>query len=146
MTTNKIYGNSSEYDELKTWLEKNKPDALGYMYSRQEEGAFPIGMFSSEIDRWLIDNCPFKWLVDTLKCHYNLKNEEYQIKPLFTISETPNQLPFKNHFTFNLKGKELLRISETGIKFNLENFVDYTPNDFAREFVRIVEEWKALNK
>lgn len=43
-------------------------------------------------------------------------------------------------FCFSLKDKEIIRISEEdGIKFSLENFPDWTPDDFAKAFVDILQ-------
>jgi len=42
--------------------------------------------------------------------------------------------------TFSLEDKELLYITPQGMKFNRENFSDYTPDNFAREFMYILEE------
>ena len=45
-------------------------------------------------------------------------------------------------FRFGTSAKELLRISAQGeIKFNTEDYPDFLASDFAREFVKIVENY-----
>jgi hypothetical protein len=41
---------------------------------------------------------------------------------------------------FFIEKKELLRMTPKGIELNRENFPDFKPDDFAREFLFILEE------
>jgi len=46
--------------------------------------------------------------------------------------------------TFSLEDKELLQITPQGIKFNRKGFSNYKPDDFAKEFMYILESHFAL--
>lgn len=35
--------------------------------------------------------------------------------------------------------KKIITINDLGIRFHLDNFPDYSPDDFAKEFIRILE-------
>ncbi len=48
----------------------------------------------------------------------------------------PNEDP---SFIFNNEAGWIMRIEKTGIKFNREFFTEYTTDDFAKEFIYILE-------
>lgn len=54
-----------------------------------------------------------------------------------------NNVPSAHVFHFN--GKWLLEISHEGIKFNHDDFPDFTSDDFAEKFISILEKIYHLN-
>jgi len=87
----KIYGTQGQYIELKSWLLKNqKPIKSLVGWSSREGDKYeyvlptdhlydekgysqdhrPISNFSREIDKWLIENCNIKWVIDRIKYQY----------------------------------------------------------------------------
>ena len=69
----KIYGTQAQYDEFHAWMRKEKPEFLNYFYSRPllPSGMFPLTNFPSEIDTWLYNNCPLKWVQEAIREQYN---------------------------------------------------------------------------
>ncbi len=69
----KIYGTQAQYDEFHEWMRKEKPEFLNYFYSRPllPSGMFPLTNFPSEIDTWLYNNCPLKWVQEAIREQYN---------------------------------------------------------------------------
>ena len=68
----KIYGTKKQWQQLRDWLEKHKPDALCYMYKKPPNscGEYPLSNFPSEIDYWLISNCPLDFVQERLQEQY----------------------------------------------------------------------------
>lgn len=71
----KIYGNKAQYNELRSWCEKNKPEALLYFYPWEAEWLtdneqHPITNFPEKIDKWLLKNCTLSWVVKYIKEQY----------------------------------------------------------------------------
>lgn len=72
----KIYGNKAQYKEFRKWLKRNKPEAVNYLYppwpkerSIAKED-MPISNFPKNIDMWLFENCPIKFVTDRIKEQY----------------------------------------------------------------------------
>lgn len=71
----KIYGTQEQYNELETWLKENNKDALDGLYPKK---AFvqgyrgPISNFSREVDLYLLDKCPIKWVTDRIKYQHGI--------------------------------------------------------------------------
>lgn len=52
-----------------------------------------------------------------------------------------------NVLHFCIDETDFLTVSKDGLKFNFENFPAFKADDFAREFIKIVEkEWKAISR
>jgi len=67
----KIYGSPHQYDQLKEWLEENKPEYLKYLYEKPTVRCGPLSNFSTEADVWLYDNCPLDFVKETITFQYN---------------------------------------------------------------------------
>lgn len=68
----KIYATKAQRDELYSWCEINKPDALRYFYDWcwDDNLNHPITNFPGEIDMWLLKNCPITWVTDYIRDQY----------------------------------------------------------------------------
>jgi len=63
---------------------------------------------------------------------YNMEFEEFNPKDMeFIINEIS--------LGFCVDNKLIITFSDKGIKFHLENFPNYTPDNFAMEFIKILE-------
>lgn len=82
----KIYGTVEQYDEFRTWCEKNRPEILVHFYSRENyktEHSDPercITNFPEEVDNWLLENCDIKWVTDYIKGQYEIGENHEKIK------------------------------------------------------------------
>ncbi len=73
----KIYGTLEMYDALWAWADLCCPQIIKHFYSRDgficaAGDLRPITNFPEEIDMWLINNCPLKWVVKAIKEQYLL--------------------------------------------------------------------------
>jgi hypothetical protein len=71
----KIYGSTKQYDEFKSWAEKNCPKWLKHFYPRDgyEDGYDrPITSLPEEADWWLLENCPIQFVTDRIKEQYDI--------------------------------------------------------------------------
>jgi hypothetical protein len=71
----KIYGSTEEYDEFRAWLEEHKPELLMCLCQRdgyRNNLSRPISNFPTWADKWLMANCPLKWVKDRIAEQYNL--------------------------------------------------------------------------
>ena len=84
----KIYGTYDQLIELKEWLGANETEIecvtgwdgddivesvlpSNYIYGGREfEGAIAISNFPPEIDNWLWNNCPIKFVTDRINIQY----------------------------------------------------------------------------
>jgi len=73
----KIYGDMKQYDEFVYWCEINNPDILKYFYTREDSNSLnrPITNFPESVDKWLLDNCPIKFVTDRIKEQYGLHQD-----------------------------------------------------------------------
>ena len=70
----KIYGSTEEYDEFFAWIEGNKPEYTQYFYQRdgyKNNISRPITNFPVRVDRWLMRNCPIRWVKDRIHEQYD---------------------------------------------------------------------------
>jgi hypothetical protein len=77
----KIYGNRWQSEEFKSWCEKNNKPALNYFYywdwdNLDSDENHCITNFPTEIDKWLLDNCPIDWVKEAIKEQYGIKNAD----------------------------------------------------------------------
>lgn len=75
----KIYGTTEQYDEFHTWCKKHKRSILKHFYPRDgydERYNRPITNYPMEVDKWLLENCPIKWVTAAIRDQYNLKEGE----------------------------------------------------------------------
>ena len=72
----KIYAKYEQYLEFKTWCREHYPKALKYIYPWYDEWnddiEHPIANFPEKIDKYLLKNCPIKWVTDRIKEQYGL--------------------------------------------------------------------------
>lgn len=89
----KIYGTQKQFEEFKKWLTENeKPIRVktgwnsengdeysfmlpsDYLYDDEwyNEDYRPISNFPTEIDAWLMNNCPLDFIQEGIKEQYNL--------------------------------------------------------------------------
>lgn len=75
----KIYGTEKEYDTFYEWAEKNRPDILKHFYPRDGCNNYdrPITNFPVRVDKWLLKNCPIKFVIDRIREQYDLKENEF---------------------------------------------------------------------
>ena len=87
----RIYGTQKDYIELKRWLLENEkpircvvawssisgdeyadvlPSNLLYKEDGYRDGVRAIASFTDEIDKWLMAECPLKFVLDRLKVQY----------------------------------------------------------------------------
>lgn len=67
----KIYGSSEQFNELQGWLSESNPELLKHLNPEgNHDAGAQIALFPEEADIWLLDNCPFQWLVDQIKDQY----------------------------------------------------------------------------
>ena len=68
---NRIYGTQEQWQHLRDWLEKFKPEALPYMYPvfvrGDARGIRAIANFPVEIDKWLLEACDLDWLLAKIR-------------------------------------------------------------------------------
>ena len=67
----KIYGTPSQHGELARWLESNNPALQIFLYPKPMTKG-PVANFPLWADRWLLDNCPLKWVITRIRNQYNL--------------------------------------------------------------------------
>ncbi len=74
-SVDKIYGTREQWIKLHDFLEKKKPEYLGYLYPKPPEKLWnsfgiPISNFSYEADCWLKKHCPLEFVQERLKEQY----------------------------------------------------------------------------
>lgn len=75
----KIYGTTGQYSEFYTWCKKHKPSALKHFYlleGYEDNNDRPITNFPVEIDKWMLQKCPIRWVTDAIRKQYRLKEGE----------------------------------------------------------------------
>lgn len=90
----KIYGDTAQYDELYGWVEENKPELLKFFYPRDGyilTSSRPITNFPEWADKWLMKNCPIRWVVSFIKDQYGIvENTQRSRKHKGTVRHRPN--------------------------------------------------------
>ena len=77
----KIYGNEKQYFELVDWIEENQPSYKKYLYYYNEEELLEykykenrcLSIFPEYADKWLLENCPLKWVTKYIKNQYDME-------------------------------------------------------------------------
>ena len=72
----KIYGTKEQYDELRAYIAKTRPEALVYFYEWHggDDGlTHQMTNFPEEIDMWLLESCPLGWVVEYVRDQYGLQ-------------------------------------------------------------------------
>ena len=69
----KIYGTNEQYDEFRSWCEKNAPGMLDFFYEKNgyEQKVRPITNTPIYADVWLWKNCDIEFVKDQLKDMYS---------------------------------------------------------------------------
>lgn len=80
----KIYGTKEEHDEFRLWVKANKPSILKYFYAWEGEWLtddkhHPITNFPTNIDEWLLENCPLKWVTVRIGEQYSIPEDHYKL-------------------------------------------------------------------
>jgi hypothetical protein len=72
----KIYATKEQYEEFYAWCKRNKPEALIFFYDWLEEWddgeKHPITIFPVQVDKWMLKNCPLKWVTDYIKFQHGI--------------------------------------------------------------------------
>lgn len=81
----KIYGTKEQHDEFRVWAEQNKLNILNYFYSwewhdeRHDEKEHPITNFPTDVDEWLLENCPLEWVTARIRDQYSITDDQYSL-------------------------------------------------------------------
>lgn len=101
----KIYGTVSQWVEFHEWCRINKPEALDSFYESWEEWETDnaqyydsgqtrtITNFSTEMDEWMIQNCPLEWVTDYIAGQYGCKAVDEARKKLWGIVQEDRGSP-----------------------------------------------------
>lgn len=66
----------------------------------------------------------------------NIDFSNLNLEPPLRIS---TEIPPPSAFVFEIENEEILRIDQSGISFNRDNFSDWTPCEFAEVFIKVLE-------
>lgn len=77
----KIYGTNEQYNEFFKWLSENQKQINGrwptsFLYPKEgyDVENRPISNFPEAVDKWLLSNCPFDWVINRIKFQYNIED------------------------------------------------------------------------
>ena len=73
----KIYGTIEQHDEFSEWVKENKPELLKYFYQKEVQVPSPniiITNLPEWADKWLLENCPIKWVTYRIKEQYCIES------------------------------------------------------------------------
>lgn len=69
----KIYGTKEQFDEFFAWTKEHNPEAVRYFYQLGDnypDKIRPLTNFPEKIDRWMLENCPLKFVTDRITDQY----------------------------------------------------------------------------
>jgi hypothetical protein len=68
-----LYGNKKEWEELNAFLYEHKPEWAFYMRSKPEGEEQVRICYIADIQGWLIENCPLKWVKERLEEDFDVQ-------------------------------------------------------------------------
>jgi hypothetical protein len=69
-----LYGTKKQWKQLYKFLKKNKAEWLVSMYPEPDvDGVETRICYTGNVQGWLYENCPLKWVKEKLKCNFDVQ-------------------------------------------------------------------------